>query len=177
MNFPPNNLHSHFIFTLFVQKTDMKRLLLLLILACTLQIGKAQVNDHAIGVRGGFGGGITYQHGLSDINRAEIIGGFGVNNDALSLRAALAYQWVFDIGVGLNVYAGPSATVGAQFFDTPVGNAEDGLFMLLGGQLGIDYNFQEFPVMLSIDIMPQVGVLNSNQDFYIDPAFAIRYVF
>ena len=49
--------------------------------------------------------------------------------------------------------------------------------MLLGGQLGIDYNFQEFPVMLSIDIMPQVGVLNSNQDFYIDPAFAIRYVF
>ena len=155
----------------------MKRITLLILIACSFQIGYGQVVDHALGIRAGLGGGVSYQHKLSKVNRLEVNGGLGIGTSATYLRVSGAYQWVFDIGIGFNFYAGPSATTGLQFLAGDVDGSKDGLFILLGGQAGFDYYFQNVPFQISLDVMPQIGVFNSKENFYADPAFAIRYVF
>jgi hypothetical protein len=164
-------------FSSICKKTDMKRITLLILIACNLQIGYRQVVDHALGIRAGLGGGVSYQHKLSKVNRLEVNGGVNIGNSVTYLRVSGAYQWVYDIGIGLNVYVGPSATTGLQFLAGDVDGSKDGLFILLGGQAGFDYYFQSVPFQISLDVMPQFGVFNSKEDIYFDPALGIRYVF
>ena len=62
----------------------MKRIILVLIATISLGgLAKAQVADHAIGLRFGSGDGlgteISYQHGLGSFNRLELDLGFSSN--------------------------------------------------------------------------------------------------
>ncbi len=156
----------------------MKGLILILFSVFCLSALTAQVNDHALGVRFGYGGGISYQHGLNKVNRLEANLALGLGSYYSYFKLSGAYHWVFDIGTGFNLYAGPAATVGSVNFESNYfGNDEEGLFIAIGGQLGLDYNFQEFPLQISIDIMPQFPILNPFEDVYFDPAIGVRWVF
>lgn len=156
----------------------MKRILLLLIIACSFQIGQAQVNDMALGLRFGYGGGVSYQFGLNKVNRVELDGSFGIGSSYTYLRVTGAYHWVFDVGIGWNVYIGPALAAGILSKEAAgVGKGDDGLYILGGGQLGVDYNLQNLPFQISIDILPQFAIINGYDDYYIDPALGIRYVF
>lgn len=156
----------------------MKRIILLLIIVCSFQLGKTQVNDMALGLRFGYGGGISYQQGLSKTNRLELDGAFGIGTSYNYLRLTAAYHWVFDVGTGWNVYIGPAIAVGSLFKeDATIGKGDNGLYILGGGQFGVDYNLQNLPFQISIDILPQFAIINGYDDYYIDPALGIRYVF
>lgn len=156
----------------------MKKLVLTIIIVLTVQLGFSQVNDHALGLRFGYGGGISYQGKISKTNRFEVDGSFGLGSSYTYGRVTGIYQWVFDAGIGWNFYVGPAISVGSLIKDDPgIGKGEDGLYILGGGQLGVDYNLQNLPFQISIDIMPQFAIVNSYDSYYIDPALGIRWVF
>lgn len=124
----------------------------------------AQVEDHAIGLRlggGNNGSGFeaSYQHGLGDANRIEVDFGWGsknignFNTKVNVMTVAGTYQWVWQLDGALNWYAGP----GAQFLlASNFGNTESAIGV--GGQLGVEYNFNEHdvPLTLSLDSRPMI---------------------
>lgn len=147
----------------------------------------AQVEDRAIGLRlggGNNGSGFeaSYQHGLSDVNRIEVDLGWGSKNVGLFktsvsvMSVAATYQWVFELDGALNWYAGP----GAQFLLASTTNYTE-TSIGVGGQLGIEYNFNEndVPLILSLDTRPmiQFGDRNAFGGFGFGIALGIRYTF
>lgn len=159
----------------------MKKLLLVLTILFSVSVLSAQVNENALGVRFGYGGGLSYQHGLNKTNRIEANLAVAISTYYTDIKVAAAYQWVFEVSSGLNVYVGPSAMVGIHSFDDADRDkvkGEQGLFIRGGGQIGVDYNFQSIPIQVSIDAMPQFAILNAiDNDFTFDPALGIRWVF
>jgi hypothetical protein len=79
-----------------------KQLVILFIFLSASFYANAQVNSQAIGIRGGgngviSGGEISYQYGLSDVNRLELDFGFGVSNTQSRLFAVGIYHWDWNI--------------------------------------------------------------------------------
>lgn len=72
----------------------MKKIILLIMITCGLQFAHAQVNDHALGIRMGYGGGISYQGKLSKTNRFEI-------NAAVGLGESVTYLRVGNLPMGI----------------------------------------------------------------------------
>jgi opacity protein-like surface antigen len=158
-----------------------KTLLFAFILALASSTAFSQVNPHALGIR--FGGGnsfgteISYQHGLSDINRLEVGLGLKTHSDWSGFNLAGAYQWVWNIEGGFNWYAGPGAQLGSWSYKSGVEGSNDGFYIGILGQIGIEYNFSEVPIQIGIDTRPVIGLINSSDDFDIDLSLGIRYVF
>ncbi len=160
----------------------MKKQVLFVLLAFFSVGAIAQVNDHAVGLRfsGGnlFGGEINYQRGLSDINRLEIGLGLHSHSDGSGFNLAGIYQWVWNIDGGFNWYAGPGASLGSWSYKSgKSGTTDSGFYMGIGGQVGIEYNFDEIPLNISVDTRPMFGLMNSYNDFNLGLALALRYAF
>lgn len=165
----------------------MKNSILSVIVAIGISAtGFSQVNAHAIGLRGGngnfgTGGEVSYQHGLGNSNRLELdLGWRGNNNNGNNYHhAALTgiYHWVWNLSDGLNWYAGPGAQLGS--YKNKWNTNENGLTLALGGQLGIEYDFNtnDFPLLLSLDIRPMFGFVGGTSGVGYGYAFGIRYTF
>lgn len=150
----------------------------------------AQVNPHAIGVRlgGGVygqGGEISYQHGVSDMNRLEFDLGWrygkyddnGIGNDYSHIVFSAIYHWDWNITDGLNWYVGPGAQLGAwnyKYYDDG-----DGFTLAVGGQIGLEYDFNQHgaPILLSLDSRPMWGFVGAYRRFGYGAALGIRYTF
>lgn len=129
----------------------------------------AEIPNNAIGLRlggGHYGGGaeVSYQKAMGSANRLELDVGWGG-----ALDIAAIYQWNWNITDGLFWYVGPGAQV--VFWDGGVG-------LGIGGQIGIEYNFNihSVPILLSIDSRPMFGLLHEG-GFGYDGALSIRYTF
>ncbi len=155
----------------------------LLVILCLGQM-RAQVNSHALGIRGGAGnygsgGELSYQHGLGDANRLELdLGwrGYNRNNSRYShLGVTGIYQWVWNIEDGFNWYAGLGGQVG--LYSDKIYSENNGATISLGGQLGIEYDFNELgaPIQMSFDIRPMWGFLSAYNGIGYGAAFSIRY--
>ncbi|WP_439183549.1 hypothetical protein [Carboxylicivirga taeanensis] len=161
----------------------MKKHLILLAVCLLGTAAFAQVNNqHAIGARIGggntFGSQVTYQYGFSNYNRLELDLGFNSNNNGDGFILAGAYQWVWAIENGFNWYAGPAAALGSWDYNRKYdGTGDSGAYLGLGGQLGIEYNFVEVPLNISVDTMPLFGFGPTNQHFSMGLSLSIRYVF
>ncbi|MBK7035044.1 MAG: hypothetical protein IPI31_10150 [Bacteroidetes bacterium] len=156
----------------------MKKLLLILFAIGSFSVASAQIYGNALGVRFGYGGGISYQHQLNKTNRVEADLGMGLGNSYSYFRLTAAYHWVFDIGTGWNFYVGPAITVGSQFLKNDyLGNGKEGLFIMGGGQLGVEYNWQSLPFQISLDVLPQFAIVNGFDDVAFDPALGFRWIF
>jgi len=156
----------------------MKKLLLILFAIGSFSVASAQIYGNALGLRFGYGGGISYQHQLNKTNRVEADLGLGLGITYSYFRLTTAYHWVFDIGVGWNFYVGPALTVGNQFLkDNYLGSGKEGLFIMGGGQLGVEYNWQNLPFQISLDVLPQFAIVNGFDDVTLDPALGLRWVF
>ncbi len=156
----------------------MRKTLLILLLTLCASAAQAQINDHAIGVRFGYGGGISYQHKFSKVNRGELNAQFGISDSYTTLRLTGIYQWVFNMNDGFHFYVGPGVSAGSLSIDNKyAGKGENGLFVSVGGQLGVDYVFDGIPLQLSLDVLPMISVVNNYDDIYLDPALGVRYVF
>ena len=141
------------------------------------------ISKNALGLRlgdnDGFGGEISYQRGLSKNNRLELDLGWRNSNNTDALKLTGIYQWVWNIDGGFNWYAGIGGGVGSWSYNIN-GNKDSGAFFFAAGDLGIEYNFKEAPIQLSLDIRPEL-YFNSdkyrNDNFGPDLALGIRYRF
>ncbi|MBK3518310.1 hypothetical protein [Carboxylicivirga marina] len=150
-------------------------------LLCMTAVGQVK-NQHALGARLGggntFGSQVTYQYGLSNYNRVEVDLGFNANNNGNGFNLSGIYQWVWNIESGFNWYAGPAVTLGSWSYNSDYdGSGNSGAYFGIGGQIGAEYNFEEVPINLSLDTMPQFGFGPSNQHFNMGLSLSVRYAF
>lgn len=142
-----------------------------------------EISKNALGLRlgdnDGFGGEISYQRGLSDNNRLELDLGWRNSNHVDAFKLTGVYQWVWNIDGGFNWYAGVGGGVGSWSIDDNHYD-DNGTFVFVAGDLGIEYGFKEVPILLSLDIRPEL-YFNSdkyrNDNFSPDIALGIRYQF
>ena len=140
----------------------MKKLVLVAILAVA-GIAFAAAQPRAIGLRLGWGGQVSYEHGLGN-NMLSIEAGVP-NFDGI--EAAVTYDWIDPFGAAVpwskrgewHWYLGVGAGAGMwgwghwrhgvaeHWYDSYVGVA---------GRVGIEYDFW-FPLQLSLDFRPIVG--------------------
>ena len=129
----------------------------------------ASAQPRAIGIRAGYnfgvGGEVSYQHNLG-ANFGEL--DLGWFNGGFSLAGI--YDFIV-AGTGeVNVYAGPGAQL---FFYNGAGNMNAGVV----GQLGVEWNFPEFPLELSIDWRPMYLFTNGGYFGYNNVGLGLRYRF
>ena len=144
------------------------------------------ISKNALGLRlgdnDGFGGEVSYQRGLSKNNRLEFDLGWRNSHDYDAFKLVGLYQWVWDIDKGFNWYAGIGGGLGSWSYDKG-GFSDSGTILLVAGDIGIEYNFQEAPIQLSLDLRPEFYLNNSdsnryrNDNFGPDIGLGIRYRF
>jgi hypothetical protein len=163
----------------------MKRIILsaIMLMGLAFAAQAQEISKNALGLRlgdnDGFGAEISYQLGLSQNNRLELDLGFRndnrYNNDVDAFKLAGIYQWVWNIDGGFNWYAGVGGGIGSwndHNFD------DNGTFVFAAGDIGIEYSFQEAPILLSLDFRPEIGAVNYYGDNYSsDIALGVRFKF
>ena len=148
-----------------------------IILVAALILGfaaAAAAQPRAIGIRGGFGAGVSYQHTVgANFIDADLGFGNGLNLAATYNWMLAQPQWTSRGEWG--VYAGPGAALGLGFGDASFFNVG------VAGEVGLEYTFW-FPLQLSVDIRPQLGLVTAGGasafglwGWY--PTLAVRYRF
>ncbi len=141
-------------------------------------ISMAQRGDNAIGLR--FGGGVGYDTEITfqtpfDSNRAELDLGFGSRGDFSYWKLTGVYQWVMPIESGFYWYLGVGPSLGSWSHDDL---DDSGVFLAAALNAGIEYNFSEVPLQISIDTRPELSFVNPPDDpFGFGLALAVRYRF
>ena len=160
-----------------MKRSNKKKLLVLAAAAMISALATAQ--PRSIGGRFGYGAELTYQHTVGK-NFVELDWGYNYargNNVTAKYDFVIAKpQWT---PKGLwEFYAGPGLFVGSDFKDKP-------FIFGISAQVGLAYTF-EFPLQLSIDIMPTGGFYrNDSSDvtfnkaglFGFVPTIGVRYCF
>jgi len=162
----------------------MKRILLSLVLliALSFQASAQEISKNALGLRlgsnDGIGAEISYQRGLSLNNRLELDLGIRNSDDDDAFKLVGLYQWVWTIENRFQWYAGVGGGVGTWDNNNKNKDYDDGSFLLLAGNIGIEYNFS-IPLLLSLDYRPELYFGNNyrNDNFGSDIALSIRYQF
>jgi hypothetical protein len=158
----------------------MKKIILSAIMLMGLAFtAQAQdISKNALGLRlgdnDGFGGEISYQRGLSDNNRLELDLGWRNSNEIDAFKLTGIYQWVWNIDGGFNWYAGIGGGLGSWSSNDV---NDDGTFVFAAGDIGIEYGFDEVPILLSLDARPEIGFNDYNNELDFDIALGIRYQF
>lgn len=159
----------------------MKRIYFVLVLLLAANLVNGQKSDNAIGLRfnggNGFGTEISFQHGLSDLNRLELGLGIisGTNYSAWSLAGI--YQWVWKIDNGFNWFAGAGGRIGTWSWDhSYTGNNNGGFLLGIIGNVGVEYSFP-VGIQLGLDYRPEIGLINHGDAFGNNIALSIRYRF
>jgi hypothetical protein len=158
-----------------IKSIIMKKLFLLLALISFGAIAGAQVNPYALGARI-YGGGdfngveLSFQKGLNDRNRLELDASFGFKSDNTRVALFSMYHWDWHIIGGFNWYMGPGASVMYDKFDG-IGYVNVGL----GGQIGIEYNFKDLPIMVSLDARPMWDFLGKVNGLGWGSALSFRF--
>jgi opacity protein-like surface antigen len=160
----------------------MKKLIIVLIAIVGISITtNAQVAPNALGLRfgggDGFGTAISYQHGLSDLNRLEFDLGLKSHNNYSAWALTGLYQWVWDLEGGFNWYAGAGGKIGSwSWKDDYTGNDSDGIFMAIDGDVGIEYVWP-FGLQVSLDLRPELGLVGGTGNLGFDLGLGVRYQF
>ena len=154
---------------------------LVALLAFVLSASAQRISDNAIGLRfgdnDGFGTEINYQRGLSENNRLEFGLSWHGHDNLSSFKLVGLYQWVFPLDGNFNWYVGAGGGVGQISFDNDFpGNPDDETFLFAAGDAGIEYNF-DIPLILSLNVRPEIGFGDYRDDFDFDLGLGIRYQF
>ena len=161
----------------------MKKILLLavVIFGFGFTATAQEISENAIGLRigdnDGFGAEISYQRALGDNNRLELDLGIrsGSNYDGFKLTGL--YQWVWQLEGDFNWYAGVGGGLGNYSYarSAPFKD-ESETFIFVAGNVGVEYNF-DIPLVLSLDVRPELGFGDFRDDLDFDVALGIRYQF
>jgi hypothetical protein len=166
----------------------MKRTILTLITVSLLSgFLTAQTAEHVLGIRFGtgigFGTEISYQHGLTDLNRLELDLGFSNHHEYQASNQYSynnwgltgLYHWVKKINTNMNWYLGPGAKVGSWSYSQGANyEYSNGFFLVAAGDIGMEYLFP-VGIQLALNARPEIGLINHGT--VINVGFAIRYQF
>ena len=166
------------------QIKKMKKILppILFILFFFTQQIEAQTWYRAIGLRLGFPNSITYKQFISEkaaiegilgtrgfvgFRTTSLAGAYQIHNTLLDDEFG-ELRWYFGAGASLNLFS----------YDL-VFTGNSGRFSIgAQGYIGVDYNFNDAPINLSLDWVPTVLFLGRGDGFSGEyGGFAIRYVF
>ena len=160
----------------------MKKITLLFIAIFALNFSFSQVNPHAIGLRltgthTHSGAEVSYQHGFGEKNRLELDLGIRSHKDYFGSSLAVIFHWDWNIVAGLNWFVGPGLRV-SHYLGRGPGNS-DAFGLSLGGQIGLEYDFNEHdvPLLIGIDARPMHNFLNSYGGIGYSTAVSGRYTF
>lgn len=139
------------------------------------------ISDHAIGIRtgdnDGFGVEISYQYAFTQSTRLEADLGLRSGNDYDGFKLTGLFQWVMPLDNSFHWYVGAGGGVGSYSFDNVPAGVDDGeTFLFVAGNAGIEYNFK-IPLLLSLDVRPELGFGDFRDDFDFDLGLGIRYQF
>ena len=129
----------------------MKKIILVAAMVLGFTVA-ASAQPRAVGIRGGYGVEASYQHSLgTNFVEADLgLNGFDVLNVAATYNFMIAQPAWTNSGTW-GFYAGPGVALGAG----------KGVFNLgIAGQVGLEYTF-DFPLQLSLDIRPQIGMVSA----------------
>ena len=166
----------------------MKRILSsVIILAFATIFANAQIPQHLLGLRfgtgDGFGTEISYQHGLTSVNRVELDLGFssdhvnymGSRYNSTSWALTGLYHWVHRLDTNLNWYLGPGAKLGSWSYDAGYNYSyNNGIFLAAAGDVGVEYTFP-LGIQLALNARPEIGLINHGTE--INVGFSVRYQF
>lgn len=156
----------------------MKRIILVIALT-TLAVVLVRAQDYntGIGLRGGWFNGVTVKHFIAE-NKA-IEGIVSTRWGGLDFTGLFEiHKPAFDVE-GLNWYYGVGGHIGFWEGSRVKWSSADKPYTVLGVDaiLGIEFNFDEVPINLSLDWKPAINLIN-NTGFWGDGgAFSIRYIF
>lgn len=151
-----------------------------------------EIASSTIGLRlgdsDGFGAEISYQKSIGRYSRIELNVGYRDSREYDAFKAVLLYQSVYNISGGFNWYYGFGGGAGTAKFEAgPDPNnsniiiqPEGGLFVLAAGDIGVEYNFDNLPLLISLDIRPEIGIVgygSFDDRFDFDIGLGIRYQF
>lgn len=165
----------------------MKKIVAVAILALGSIVGtQAQnISKNALGLRIGgdseFGVGVNYQRALKENNRLELELGWRNSSNYNAVKVTGIYEWVWNIDGGFNWYAGPGLGIGSYSHKYHYDNKkykDSGAYALITGNIGIEYNFSELPLQISLDFRPEIYLNDKYRDgFQSDFGVGIRYKF
>ena len=117
----------------------------------------AQDYTKAIGLRIGSSIGASYKQFMNPDRAIEGILDLDIlEKDQMKLKVTGIYQFHFNIDVdGLSWYAGPGASAGIYVGDN------SGFLMAIDGMVGIEYKFNNVPVVLAFDWNPKVQIITN----------------
>ncbi len=153
----------------------MKRLLLFIAVISIGVLASAQISSKALGARiyGGdnfSGAELSFQKGLNDRNRLELDASFGFNSDNSRVALFGIYHWVWNLAGGFNWYMGPGASLMYDSYDN-----NSYVNVGVGGQIGIEYNFRDLPILVSLDARPMWDFLGDVNGLGWGGALGLRY--
>lgn len=159
----------------------MKKMIFLVGFAILVSLNFASAQS-MIGLRLGYPTSVTYKHFLNESNAIEVYGGFRGYTGYRWFNLSGAYQVhkpLPDVTEGLSWYFGGGASVyfwsfgndftGGDFSSTTFG---------IQGYLGLDYQFADAPVNLSVDWVPTFFLNGFGNGFGAGyGSLAVRYIF
>lgn len=156
----------------------MKKFLFTLLMALSFSVLQGQDYQNALGVRGGFSNGLTFKHFLNEKAAVEVL---------LSTRwRGYNITGLYELHVNafneprLNFYYGIGGHVGRwrgykghPWFD------DDLYYTVVGidGILGLEYNFEEVPINISIDYKPAFNLVGYTGFWGDEGALSLRFLF
>lgn len=156
----------------------MKKITILIAVVTLFSVSVfGQAARQAIGVRGGYGWEVSYQHPFGEKNRLEF--NLGLMN--YGFVAAGTYDWTFDLSdelaPGFAWYVGAGAQLGAWRTYEGHGDWSPSSEFNVGivGQIGLEYNFEDVPLQLSVDYRPGLMFLGNNNFMGANFALGVRY--
>lgn len=157
----------------------MKKVIFILTLFLSTSFSSiAQDYTTGIGLRGGFTSGVTVKHFIG--GKAALEGIFGTawrGFNFTGLYELHSYS-AFDVE-RLNWYYGLGGHIG--FWNGYAGHpwfTNNRSYTVIGvdGIVGIEYNIEEIPINISLDVKPAINLIGYT-GFWFDGAFSVRYIF
>lgn len=130
----------------------------------------ASAQPRALGVRAGYGGELSYQHGLGSASFLEVDLGWTVG----SINAAAAYDFSLTNLGPFGLYAGPAADIWLVSANSESNGA---IGLGAGAQVGLEYFFDAIPLQISLDWRPMFNLIPATGFGWQSLALGLRYAF
>ena len=151
----------------------MKKLFTLTFVVILATVSYSQRFENAVGLRGGYGSGITFKHNMEGFV-VEAIGAFRSNYGYFGVLGELYTPLEVDLPGEFNIFYGGGAHVinyRYRFFGSNITDT----FFGLDGIVGVEYELVDYPLNISIDVKPELNF--AGYGFGWGSALSARYEF
>jgi len=148
-----------------------------IIMICVVAFSNAQDYNTGIGLRGGLSNGLTIKHFLGEKTAIEgilssrwkgfnITGLYEIHKQAFDTERL---NWYYGVGGHVGFWNGNDVDW--------VNDNDDYTVIGIDGILGLEYNFKEIPINLSVDWKPAMNIIGYSGFWGDGGALSIRYIF